>query len=320
MAIANPPERATAPTALIINDPQDTAASKLEKILITGDLAALTPDQRVFYYREVCASLDLNPLTRPFDYLSLNSKLVLYANRSCTDQLRASRRIEVTKLERERADDLAIVTAYGRDRTGRQDSSIGAVNIKNLQGEALANALMKAETKAKRRLTLSLAGLGLLDEVEVDAVPGAWRVSVDPTTGVITDGLAPERAPKSLEDRLAAKAAALDPEAQTTSQPVDAGHVAPDGSEAAGSPAPEASAESEESTGLHSGSADVVEGEFTEQVTEGLGAGELRTWLREHRIDFASAATAARERWGDQVTLDNLTDGQRGQLRDQLAK
>jgi hypothetical protein len=301
MAIANAPERATAPTALIISDPQDTAASKLEKVLISGDLAALTPDQRVFYYREVCASLDLNPLTRPFDYLSLNSKLVLYANRSCTDQLRASRRIEVTKLERERADDLAIVTAYGRDRTGRQDSAIGAVNVKNLQGEALANALMKAETKAKRRLTLSLSGLGLLDEVEVDAVPGAWRVSVDPTTGEITDGLAPERAPKTLEDRLAAKAAALDPEAQTTSQPVDA-------------------AESEESTGLRSGSADVVEGEFTEQVTEGLGAGELRTWLREHRIDFASAATAARERWGDQVTLDNLTDGQRGQLRDQLAK
>jgi hypothetical protein len=107
---------------------------------------------------------------------------------------------------------------------------------------------------------------------------------------------------------------------QTTSQPVDAGHVAPDGPEAAGSPAPKASAESEESTGLHSGSADVVEGEFIEQVPEGLGAGELRTWLREHRIDFASAATAARERWGDQVTLDNLTDGQRGQLRDQLAK
>lgn len=266
MAIANPPERATAPGALIINDPQDTAASKLEKVLITGDLAALSPDQRVFYYREVCASLELNPLTKPFDYLSLNSKLVLYANRSCTDQLRASRRIEVTKLERERADDLAIVTAYGRDRTGRQDSAIGAVNIKNLQGEALANALMKAETKAKRRLTLSLSGLGLLDEVEVDAVPGAWRVSVDPTTGEITDGLAPERAPKSLEDRLAAKAAALDPEAQTTRPGVETSP--PPGSNAgstAGSDGPANEPEAE--TLAASGSPDPtepIEGEYTE--------------------------------------------------------
>lgn len=38
--------------------------------------------------------------------------------------------------------------------------------------EALANALMKAETKAKRRVTLSIAGLGLLDESELeDAAP-----------------------------------------------------------------------------------------------------------------------------------------------------
>ena len=43
----------------------------------------------------------------------------------------------------------------------------GAVNINGLKGEALANAMMKAETKAKRRATLSLCGLGLMDELEV---------------------------------------------------------------------------------------------------------------------------------------------------------
>jgi hypothetical protein len=36
---------------------------------------------------------------------------------------------------------------------------------------------MTALTKAKRRLTLSLAGLGWLDETETDSVPGAQRVS-----------------------------------------------------------------------------------------------------------------------------------------------
>jgi hypothetical protein len=35
----------------------------------------------------------------------------------------------------------------------------------------LANALMRAETKAKRRVTLSIAGLGWLDETEFDIVP-----------------------------------------------------------------------------------------------------------------------------------------------------
>jgi hypothetical protein len=33
--------------------------------------------------------------------------------------------------------------------------------------------MMKAVTKAKRRVTLSICGLGMLDETEVDSVPGA---------------------------------------------------------------------------------------------------------------------------------------------------
>jgi hypothetical protein len=40
-----------------------------------------------------------------------------------------------------------------------------------LKGDALANALMKAETKAKRRVTLSIAGLGWLDETELETIP-----------------------------------------------------------------------------------------------------------------------------------------------------
>ena len=42
-----------------------------------------------------------------------------------------------------------------------------------LKGDALANALMKAETKAKRRVTLSIAGLGWLDETELDTIAQA---------------------------------------------------------------------------------------------------------------------------------------------------
>jgi hypothetical protein len=55
----------------------------------------------------------------------------------------------------------------------RQDESTGVVALAGLRGEALANARMKAETKAKRRVTLSLCGLGWLDETEVEDVPGA---------------------------------------------------------------------------------------------------------------------------------------------------
>ena len=59
--------------------------------------------------------------------------------------------------------------------------------ITGLKGEALANALMKAETKAKRRVTLSLCGLSWPDESEVESIPEARTVVVDSHTGEILD-------------------------------------------------------------------------------------------------------------------------------------
>ncbi|MFO7172586.1 MAG: hypothetical protein DIU70_006430 [Bacillota bacterium] len=159
--------------------PDQDAAAVLEQVIVQGDLSKLTPAQRVKYYQMVCQSLGLNPFTKPFDYITLNGKLTLYAKRDATDQLRRIHGISVTRLERERIDDLYVVTAYGQTKDGRTDSAIGAVSIKGLSGEALANAMMKAESKAKRRLTLSLVGLGWLDETEVDSVPGARLVKVN---------------------------------------------------------------------------------------------------------------------------------------------
>jgi|SRR5882724_3399207 len=143
----------------------------LEQVLIGGDLAQLTEAQRLAYYRAVCQSLGLNPLSKPFEYLTLNGKLRLYALRDCADQLRRLHGISIYITNRERLGDLYIVTARAKDRTGREDESTGAVALGTLKGDALANALMKCETKAKRRVTLSLAGLGWLDETELDTIP-----------------------------------------------------------------------------------------------------------------------------------------------------
>jgi len=152
-------------------------ASALERVLVAGDLAGLSELQRIEYYKAVCESLGLNPLTRPFEYLRLNGRLVLYATRSAADQLRAIHGISILDVRIEQKDDLVIVTVRGRNRDGREDVEIGVVSVSGLRGDALANAQMKALTKAKRRLTLSLAGLGWLDETETDSVPGAQRVS-----------------------------------------------------------------------------------------------------------------------------------------------
>lgn len=160
-------------------------AKGLEQVLIGGDLKDLSPADRVKYYESVCRSLGLNPLTKPFDYISLNGKLTLYAKRDCTDQLRKLHGISIVKLVRERLDDVYVVTASAVSGD-RQDESLGAVSTAGLKGEALANAMMKAETKAKRRVTLSIVGLGWLDETEVDTVPSAASANVNQETGEIT--------------------------------------------------------------------------------------------------------------------------------------
>lgn len=144
-----------------------------DKALIEGNLQSLTSEERITYYKKVCESLGLNPLTKPFEYMVLNGKTVLYASKSCTEQLRSIHSISLQISARDKFDDVYVVTARAKTKDGREDESTGAVNIANLKGEALANAFMKAETKAKRRVTLSICGLAMLDETEVETIPHA---------------------------------------------------------------------------------------------------------------------------------------------------
>jgi hypothetical protein len=145
-------------------------AGVIERVLIHGDLRQLSPAQKVSYYNAVCSSVGLNPLTQPFQYLVLSGKEVLYARRDATEQLRKIHSVSIQITAREVTEDCYIVTARATLPSGRQDENIGAVPIMNLKGEALANAMMKAETKAKRRVTLAICGLGMLDETEVESI------------------------------------------------------------------------------------------------------------------------------------------------------
>lgn len=149
----------------------------IEQVLVGGDLGKLSSEQRVRYVQKLCADLGLNILSRPFDFMNLQGRLVLYANKGAAEQLRTVNRISITVTSRERIEDVYVVTARARMADGREDESTGAVNIAGLKGEQLANAFMKAETKAKRRVTLSICGLNMLDETEVESIPGAVRVS-----------------------------------------------------------------------------------------------------------------------------------------------
>src|SRR5262245_42704701 len=159
---------------------QHPVADVMEAVLLKGDLIKLTPEERVRYYTETCRSLGLNPLTRPFEYLMLNGKLQLYARRDATDQLRKLHGITVKILNQKISNDLLTVHVQARDKEGREDEDVGAIPFPDtLRGEIRRNAIMKAVTKAKRRVTLSICGLGLADETEADDIPDARKVESD---------------------------------------------------------------------------------------------------------------------------------------------
>jgi len=149
----------------------------VEQALVNGDLSKLTSPQRVELYQAKCSSLGLNPLTNPFLYVNLSGKLVLYVTKDGTEQLRKINGLSVALIDRQRMDDVYIVTARATTPNGRTDESTGAVTVGNLKGDALCNALMKAETKSKRRVTLSICGLGMLDETEIETIRDAEKVT-----------------------------------------------------------------------------------------------------------------------------------------------
>jgi len=171
--------------------PAEMAAIKTDAVLIQGDLSTLSEDQRSAYYLRVCESLGLNPHTQPFEFIPLGGKLKLYATRACSDQLRKLHGVSIQILSRELVEDIYTVTARAEDMTGRTDESCGVVSLKGLQGEARSNKIMCAETKAKRRVTLSICGLGWLDETEVETIVPARPALAALAAPVVVDDQKP---------------------------------------------------------------------------------------------------------------------------------
>lgn len=147
-----------------------SAHAVVESLVLAGDISRLSPADKTAYYIQLCESVGLDPVTRPFQPLKLNGKEILYCDKGGAEQLRKVHKISIEITDRQRVEDVWIVTARATTADGRTDCSIGGVPIGTQKGEALANALMKAETKAKRRVTLSICGLGMLDESELDTI------------------------------------------------------------------------------------------------------------------------------------------------------
>lgn len=148
-----------------------TAGKVIESIVLRGDLSALGPAERARFYVQMCNGLGLNPSSQPFAFLRLNGKEILYATRGATDQLAAIHKLTREIVDGPKVIDLAgtkavYACARAKHPNGRVETSVATVPLVDP-----INALMKCETKAKRRVTLSILGLGLLDEMELETIP-----------------------------------------------------------------------------------------------------------------------------------------------------
>lgn len=152
----------------------------VEAALVKNDIGKLGDNERMAYYKSVCDSVGLNPMTKPFAFLTLQGRTVLYATKDCTEQLRKIHGVSIQIISQAVEGDLFVVHVKAKDRTGREDEDISAIPLNNAKGEALANMRMKGLTKAKRRVTLSICGLGILDESELDTLAGKFEPSSNP--------------------------------------------------------------------------------------------------------------------------------------------
>jgi hypothetical protein len=194
-------------------------AKTLETVLLQGDLSGLSVSQRLTYYRRMCESAGLNPLAKPFEYLTMKGdggkKLVLYARAEAFDQIRSAKGMSVKVLKREIDRENGVYTVVVQGKLGnvsdeRIDEASASVPImkengswvKNaegkpyfkgdgtfspMHGEDLSNAMMKCETKAKRRLTISMSGLALACVITSDTgeAPTEATKAIDDGTMVL---------------------------------------------------------------------------------------------------------------------------------------
>lgn len=157
-----------------------------DEIFQTGSISILTMAQRSSYLYWFAKRFDLDPYTKPFDLIpDKQGKLFVYTNKSATDQLRKKHNLDDEILYKgplvlgdKVREDVYMVHVLIKDPQGRKTENFGCIGMDGLTGDALANAIMKCITKAKRRATLDHCGLSMPDESELNS---AWVTVVEPT-------------------------------------------------------------------------------------------------------------------------------------------
>jgi hypothetical protein len=144
------------------------------KFIPMYDLDRLSKEELQQYYLDACAFHGVPPELNVLAFTYMDSgdgarRRVLYAKKGATDIIRERLGISVADLRKEIFNGTLTYTCFGKNKDGRFEIAVGASYIDGLTGRALEVAIMVAQTRAIRRMTLQFAGAGLIDETELQA-------------------------------------------------------------------------------------------------------------------------------------------------------
>jgi len=182
----------------------------LGQLITKGNLAMLSEQNRIDYYYMMCDRYGLDPLSKPYDYITTTPKdgppvISLYPNTRAAAQMRANQGISVSITSRELLGDVYMVTAKAIRRDGTHEECSGCVPIyPNMTLQAKANAYMKAETAARRRATIAACGMA---DSEGDVTPAEIKDGALEPSAEVLEGEVMETTP--LSKQIAAKIAAI---------------------------------------------------------------------------------------------------------------
>ncbi len=144
-----------------------------EKFFLTRNLNNLNEEEKKVYYLRACEYFNLPPELNLLYLGWMESgdgtrNLVLAATKGATDIIRGRQGITTVDLKMENMFGCVNFTAVGQNGKGRIERAIGSCSVEGLRGRALEVAIMTAQTRATRRMTLQFLGGGLLDETEFE--------------------------------------------------------------------------------------------------------------------------------------------------------
>lgn len=149
-------------------------SESMRAYLRTGDLSTLPEAEQDRVLVKMCAHYGLDPILRPFCIIPAQGKKIWYPTKAATDMV-ASRDALTRKFKERRIDkELMICEIIMEITDGKRieegtavvslgefvrDPKSGQITEQMMRGEAVANAIMRCETKAKRRATLAWFGM-----------------------------------------------------------------------------------------------------------------------------------------------------------------